>query len=168
MIRRWTPEDGIPKSVSTDYHTVKAWFQQCRDLAIQIEAQQQKIARIRDLSEKCTQGLSGMPMGGGNGDKVGFAVAELDTEERRFNQMETELHNLQIEATRRAYWGVSDKATILQGDCIRMFYIENKRQPEIVDALNLCENSEVSKLIRRGCERLAKRWDSFSDFLISK
>ena len=63
----------------TDYKTVKAWFQQCRDLAQQVKAQKQKIQRIRDTAEKCTQSMSGMPMGGGAGDKVGFAVARIDT-----------------------------------------------------------------------------------------
>ena len=66
----------------TDYKTVKAWFQQCRDDAAAVKAQKQKIQRIRDAAEKCTQSLNGMPTGGSSGDKVGDAVARLDAEER--------------------------------------------------------------------------------------
>ncbi len=83
MTRTWTPESEQPKPrTGVDYHEVKAWFQQCRDLAEQVEAQKQKIQRIRDTAEKCTQSMSGMPTGGGAGDKVGFAVERIDTEER--------------------------------------------------------------------------------------
>lgn len=143
----------------TDYKVVKSWFQQCRDGAAAVEAQKQKIQRIRDAAEKCTQSLSGMPSGGGSGDKVGDTVAKLDMEERELQQMEQRLALLKMNATFKAYAGAIDPETIRQGDCIRMFYIENKRQPVIVDTLGLCENSEVSKIIRRGCERLALIWD---------
>lgn len=47
----------------TDYKTVKEWFQQCRDGAAAVKAQKQKIQRIRDAAEKCTQSLNGMPTG---------------------------------------------------------------------------------------------------------
>lgn len=144
----------------TDYKVVKAWFQQCRDGAAAVEAQKQKIQRIRDAAEKCTQSLSGMPSCGGSGDKVGDTVAKLDMEERELQQIEQRLALLKMNATFKAYAGAVDPETIRQGDCIRMFYIENKRQPVIVDTLGLCENSEVSKIIRRGCERLALIWDT--------
>lgn len=143
----------------TDYKDVKAWFQQCRDDAAAVEAQKQKIQRIRDAAEKCTQSLTGMPAGGGSGDKVGDTVARLDAEERELRQMEQCLAQLRMNAACRAYAGAADPETIRQGDCIRMFYIENKRQREIVDTLDLCENAEVSKIIRRGCERLAQIWE---------
>ena len=101
MIRIWTPDTNKPET--PNYRTVRAWFQQCRDLAEQVEAQKQKIQRIRDTAEKCTQSMSGMPMGGGAGDKVGFAVERIDTEERNLKQMELDLCELRIEAARRAY-----------------------------------------------------------------
>lgn len=161
MIRTWTPESEAPKPLTgPDYRDVKAWFQQCRTLAAAVEAQREKIQRIRDVAGKCTQNLSGLP-GGAGGDKVGFAVEQLDAEQRELCRMETDLCNLRIEATRRAYWGANDRITLLQADCIRMFYIENKCQPQIVEALEICENSEVSKIIRRGCERLAAVWSEF-------
>lgn len=75
----------------TDYKMVKAWFQQCRDGAAAVKAQKQKIQRIRDAAEKCTQSLNGMPTGGSSGDKVGDAVARLDAEERELKQMEQRL-----------------------------------------------------------------------------
>lgn len=49
MIQTWTPDTNEPEL--PDYRTVKAWFQQCRDLAEQVEAQKQKIQRIRDTAE---------------------------------------------------------------------------------------------------------------------
>ena len=102
MTLTWTPESEQPKPrTGVDYHEVKAWFQQCRDLTAAIEVQKQKIQRIRDVAEKCTQSLSGMPAGGGNGDKVGFAVEQLDTERRQLQRMETDLCNLRVEAIRR-------------------------------------------------------------------
>ena len=97
MTRTWIPDTDIQKpDGGADYQTVKAWFQQCRDLAAAIEIQKQKIQRIRDVAEKCTQSLSGMPAGGGNGDKVGFAVEQLDTERRQLQRMETDLCNLRV------------------------------------------------------------------------
>lgn len=161
MTRTWTPESEQPSpGPVVDYHAVKAWFQQCRDDAAAVEAQKQKIQRIREVAEKCTQSLNGMPGGGGSGDKVGDAVARMDAEERELKQMEQRLALLKMNATCRAYTGAVDPETIRQGDCIRMFYIENRHQPAIVEALGLCENSEVSKIIRRGCERLALLWDT--------
>lgn len=35
MIQTWTPDTNKPEP--PDYRTVKAWFQQCRDLAEQVE-----------------------------------------------------------------------------------------------------------------------------------
>lgn len=161
MIRTWTPESETPPDLpGTDYRTVKAWFQQCRTLTAAVDAQRQKLQRIRDIAERTTPGMSGMP-GGAGGDKVGFAVEQLDTEERELRRMEKQLYALRVEAIRRAYLDAHDKTTLLQADCIRLFYVENKRQPQIVDTLHICENSEVSKLIRRGCERLAERWSEF-------
>jgi hypothetical protein len=74
MIFTCAPENE--KRDGVDYRTVKAWFQQCRDLAEQVEAQKQKIQRIRDTAEKCTQSMSGMPTGGGAGDKVALPWRE--------------------------------------------------------------------------------------------
>lgn len=52
MTRTWTPDTDTPKpDGGVDYRTVKAWFQQCRDLAAAIEVQKQKIQRIRDVAE---------------------------------------------------------------------------------------------------------------------
>ena len=63
-----------------DYHIVKAWFQQCRNLADAIEQQKQKIQRIRDIAEKTTPSLSGMPGSGGTGDKVGRSISDVEPE----------------------------------------------------------------------------------------
>ena len=126
MFQTWTPDTNEPEL--PDYRTVKAWFQQCRDLAEQVEAQKQKIQRIRDTAEKCTQSMSGMPMGGGAGDKVGFAVERIDTEERNLKQMELDLCELRIEAARRAYCLSGSARSEKQAKCICGWYIDLKPQ----------------------------------------
>ena len=158
MIRRWTPEDDTPKPDSTDYHTVKAWFQECRDLTIQIEAQNQKITRIRDLSEKCTQGLSGMPMGGGNGDKVGFAVEQLDTAERQLQQLKSRLEYMKFEATRRLSYLNGSPRALKQAECIYEYYVKNQKQWAISETTGLKTSGAVSVYINDGLKSLSEIW----------
>lgn len=159
MTRTWTPESEQPKpSTGVDYHEVKAWFQQCRDLAEQVEAQKQKIQRIRDTAEKCTQSMSGMPMGGGAGDKVGFAVERIDTEERNLKQMELDLCELRIEAARRINCLSGSVRTRKQADCIYGYYVENHLQREIAESVGLKNASAVSVYIQEGMEVLAEIW----------
>lgn len=157
MIQTWTPE--IDKPETPDYRTVKAWFQQCRDLAAQIETQKQKISRIRDTAEKCTQTMNGMPMEGGVGDKVGFAVERMDTERRTLQRMETDLCNLRIEATRRAYCLSGSARSEKQAKCICGWYVDLKPQKEIADDAGLSRSNSVSVYIHDGFEALAEIWE---------
>ena len=158
MIRTWTPEHGTPTPPgAVDYRTVKAWFQQCRTLAAEVEAQRQKIQRIRDVAGKCTQSLSGMP-GGGGGDKVGFAVEQLDTERRKLQQMETDLCNLRIEATQRAY-SLSTNPEYAAAIC--EFYVNCKKQEEIAREAGVYDRTVIHSRINRGCRMLAEIWDDF-------
>ncbi len=103
MIRTWTPESEQPKLGGTDYHTVKAWFQQCRTMAAAVEAQRQKIDRIREISEKTTPSMTGVPGCSGAGDKIGVSAAEIVDEEHCLNRMKCNLNELQREAIRRIY-----------------------------------------------------------------
>lgn len=164
MIRTWTPESEAPKPpTGPDYRTVKAWFQQCRTLATAVEAQREKIQRIRDVAGKCTQNLSGLP-GGAGGDKVGFAVEQLDAEQRELCRMETDLCNLRIEATRRAYCLTSAK----QADFICRFYVEGKSLNSIADEELIRNNTTVSEAIRLGCTYLAEMFDCPGDWSLDK
>ena len=156
MIQTWTPDTNGPEL--PDYRTVKTWFQQCRDLAEQAEAQKQKIQRIRDTAEKCTQSMSGMPTGGGAGDKVGFAVERIDTEERNLKQMELDLCELRIEAARRINCLSGSVRTRKQADCIYGYYVENHLQREIAESVGLKNASAVSVYIQEGMEVLAEIW----------
>lgn len=165
MIHTRTPDTDTPKPDScADYRTVKAWFQQCRDLAAAIEVQKQKIQRIRDVAEKCTQSLSGMPAGGGNGDKVGFAVEQLDTERRQLQRMETDLCNLRIEATRRAYCLTSAR----QAGFICRFYIDGKSLNAIAAEEKIKNNSTVCESIRLGCTYLAEMFNGPDDWRVGE
>lgn len=160
MIRTWTPESEQPSpGPVVDYRTVKAWFQQCRDLAEQVEAQKQKIQRIRDTAEKCTQSMSGMPTGGGAGDKVGFAVERIDTEERNLKQMELDLCELRIEAARRAYCLSGSARSEKQAKCICGWYIDLKPQKKIAVDVGLSRDNSVSTYIHDGLDALAEIWE---------
>lgn len=103
MSRTCTPESDTQKPGGTGYYTVKAWFHQCRTMAAAVEAQRQKIDRIREISEKTTPSMTGMPSGSGAGDKIGDSAAEIVDEERRLNHMKCHLNELQREAIRRIY-----------------------------------------------------------------
>lgn len=160
MIQTRTPDTETPKPDScADYRTVKAWFQQCRDLTAAIKVQRQKIQCIRDVAEKCTQSLSGMPAGGGNWDKVGFAVERLDTERRQLQRMETDLCNLRIEATRRAYCLIAEPEC---AEAICEHYVMGKSHKEIAKEVGVCGADVIYRRIKRGCMALAEIWDEFS------
>ena len=146
-----------------DYRTVKAWFQQCRDLADEVEQQKQKIQRIRDVAEKITPSMSGMPSGGGTGDKTGCGVSEIVDEQRKLQRMETNLCNLRIEATRRAYCITASKSSKKQADCLCLYYVHNKKQHEVRDELGLAAEYQVSTYIKWGCIYLAEIWNTFDD-----
>ena len=162
MIRTWTPErERATPPGTVDYRTVKAWFQQCRDGAACVEAQKRKIERIRELSEKTTPSMTGMPGGGGVGDKIGSGASKIVDEQRELQRMETDLCNLRIEATRRAYSISGTKSSKWQAECLCLFYVKGKKQREICDELGLAEENQVSTYIKCGCIHLAKDWDKF-------
>lgn len=163
MIRKWTPESDTPKpgEAGVDYHTVKSWFQRCRDLAAAVEAQRQKIDHIREISEKTTPNMTGMPGGSGAGDKIGNAVVDIVDEQQTLQRMETDLCNLRVEATRRAYCISGAKSSKRQADCLCLFYVHGKKQREICAELGLSEDNQVSIYIRWGCIHLAKIWGTF-------
>ena len=157
MIFTCAPENE--KRDGVDFRDVKAWFQQCRDGAAAVKAQKQKIQRIRDAAEKCTQSLNGMPMGGGAGDKVGFAVERIDTEERNLKQMELDLCELRIEAARRAYCLSGSARSEKQAKCICGWYIDLKPQKKIAVDVGLSRDNSVSTYIHEGFDALAEIWE---------
>lgn len=162
MIRTWTPESETPTQPdAVDYRTVKAWFQQCRDGAACVKAQKRKIDRIRELSEKTTPSMTGMPGGGGTADKIGDGAQKIVDEQRELKRMEADLRNLRIEATRRAYCVTGTKSSKLQAECICLYYVKGKKQREICEELGLAEENQVSVYIRWGCIHLAQIWHKF-------
>lgn len=162
MIRTWTPErEKKIQPGEADYRVVKAWFQQCRDGAACVEAQKRKIDRIRELSEKTTPSMTGMPGGGGAGDKIGDGAQKIVDEQRELKRMEADLRNLRIEATRRAYCITGMKSSKLQAECICLYYVKGKKQREICEELGLSEENQVSVYIKCGCIQLARIWHKF-------
>ena len=159
MIRTWKPESDAPRpEEEPSYKAVKAWFQQCRDKAAAIEAQRQKINRIRSIAEKITPSMTGMPGGSGSGDKIGAGASDLVDEERTLQRMETELCNLRIEATRRAGHLVTNPEC---AEAICEYYVVGKTQEVIAKETGLSGPDVVRRRINRGCKALAEIWEEF-------
>ena len=159
MTRTWTPESEHPKPrTGVDYHTVKAWFQQCRDKAAAAEAQRQKIDRIRSIAEKITPSMTGMPGGNGPGDKIGTGASDIVDEKRTLQRMETELCNLRIEAARRAGHLVTNPEC---AEAICEYYVASKTQEVIAKETGLSGPDVVRRRINRGCKALAEIWEEF-------
>lgn len=155
MIRSWTPEDDVKPS-QPGYKVVKAWFQRCRDDAKAVEKQRAKIEQLKNRVTKTTPSMTGMPMGSGAGDKVGIGSGEIVDEERKLQQMKTDLCNLHIEAIRRAY---SLTTSVECANAIVAFYVEGKTQEKIVAETGLSGADVVRTRINRGCAMLAEIWD---------
>ena len=160
MVRTWTQESEAPKPpTGPDYREVKAWFQQCRTLAGAVEAQKQKIRRIRELAEKTTPSMNGMPGGGGAGDKIGRGVEKLVDEQCALQRMETDLCNLRIEATRRAC-NIFTSPECAEAIC--EFYVNCKTQEQIAKETGVHDAGTVRRRINSGCRVLAEIWGDFA------
>lgn len=159
MIRTWTPDTDTPKpDGGADYQTVKAWFQQCRDGQKAVEAQRAKIAQIRLLASHITPSMTGMPLAPGNGDKVGEGAANIVDERRRLQRMETNLCNLRMEATRRAYC-LYELPECAKAIC--EYYVNGKTQTVIAQESGSLDPRVIRSRIKRGLITLAEIWDSF-------
>lgn len=159
MTRTWTPESETPTPPgAVDYRTVKAWFQQCRDGQKAVEALRTKIAQIRLLASHITPSMTGMPLAPGNGDKVGECAANIVDERRRLQRMETDLCNLRMEATRRAYC-LYELPECAKAIC--EYYVNGKTQTVIAQESGSLDPRVIRSRIKRGLTTLAEIWDSF-------
>lgn len=161
MIRTWTPESENEKPAGTDYHTVKAWFQQLRDLDDKADSIHLEIQRLRDNATKCTASMSGMPGGSGYGDKIGLCAEKTDAKERRMEELQIELESLRAEANRRIKYIAGTKSSDMMQACLYGYYIQNQKQIVVARSLKLPNENRVSMYIREGCKRLALIWDNF-------
>lgn len=161
MIRTWTPERDTPKPPESgvDYHTVKAWFQQLRDLDDEIDNIQLEIQRLRDNATKCTASMSGMPGGAGSGDKVGTCIEKVDAEERRRQALEADLKALRAEAICRIHHIKGTKSSSLMQASLYGYYVQNQKQAVVADSLDLPNENRVALYIRDGTRYLAEIWD---------
>ena len=163
MIQTWTPESDTPKPPESgvDYHTVKAWFQQLRALADEIDLTQLEIQQAHDGATKCTASMSGMPSGSGYGDKIGLCAEKVDAKERHIDELQVELEVMRKEASHRIKYIVGTKSSELMQACLRGYYIQNQKQIVVARSLKLPNENRVSMYIREGCKRLALIWDNF-------
>ena len=157
MIQTWTPDADAPEL--PDYRTVKAWFQKCRDDAAAVEAQKQKIQRLRDIASKTTPSMTGMPGGGGAGDKIGTGAGDIVDEERHLQQMEVDLTELRKEAVRRAYsLNTETMREYKQAECICEYFVKRAYQSDIAKTVGLANGNAVSMYIHEGLMALAEIW----------
>lgn len=160
MTRTWTPDNDTPRpDRCADYQTVKAWFQQCRDGEKAVAVQRAKIAQLRLLTTHITPSMTGMPMAPGNGDKVGAGAASLVDERRKLQRMETDLCNLRIEATKRAYC-LTEMPECSRAIC--EYYVNGKTQSTIAKEENVFDAGVIRKRIKRGFCALAEIWGDFN------
>lgn len=158
MIHTWTPETTTPPTAQEEWKKVRAWFQQCRDGALAVQVQRAKIAQLRLLTTHITPSMTGMPLAPGNGDKVGAGAASIVDERRKLQRMETDLCNLRMEATRRAY------CLYELPECARAiceYYVNGKTQTAIAQEEELFDASIIRRRIKRGFIALAEIWGSF-------
>nr|DAW68202.1 MAG TPA: hypothetical protein [Caudoviricetes sp.] len=161
MTSTWIPDTDTPKpGDGVDYHTVKEWFQQCRDGEKAVAIQRAKIAQLRILTTHITPSMTGMPLAPGNGDKVGEGAASLVDELRQLQRMETDLCNLRIEATKRAYC-LTEMPECARSIC--EYYINGKTQTVITQEEDVLDTSVIRRRIKRGFSALAEIWDSFDE-----
>lgn len=161
MTRTWTPDtDMLKPAGGEDYQTVKAWFQQCRDGQKAVEAQRAKIAQIRLLASHITPSMTGMPLAPGNGDKVGEGAANVVDERRKLQRMETDLCNLRMEATRRAYC-LTEIPECARAICD--YYINGKKQETIAREEGVSDAGVIRRRIKRGFAALAEIWGTFNE-----
>lgn len=161
MTRTWTPDaDNAPSTESPDTKAVKAWFQQCRDGEKAVAVQRAKIAQLRLLTTHITPSMTGMPMAPGNGDKVGAGAASLVDERRQLQRMETDLCNLRLEATRRAYC-LTEIPECARAICD--YYINGKKQETIAREEGVSDAGVIRRRIKRGFAALAEIWGTFNE-----
>jgi len=161
MIRTWTPESENQKPDGTDYHTVKSWFQQLRDIDNKIDRIQLEIQQAHDTATKCTASMNDMPGGSGYGDKIGLCAEKTDAKERRMEELQVELEALRAEANRRIKYIAGTKSSDMMQACLYGYYIQNQKQIVVARSLGLPNENRVSMYVRDGCKQLAQIWPRF-------
>lgn len=162
MIQSWTPESEKPKPrTGVDYHTVKAWFQQLRDMDDKIDTIQLKILQDHDDATKCTASMNGMPSSAGYSDKIGLCAEKTDEKERLIEEMKIELEVLRVEARRRIKYIAGTKSSDMMQACLYGYYVQNQKQIVVARSLELPNENRVSMYVRDGCKQLAKIWNQF-------
>lgn len=174
MIRTWTPENS-PASISPERQKVvevREWLSRCRYMTQEVENQRDKIRRLKAASTQTTQSFSGMPGGGGSGDKIGKAAACIIDEEIRLKQREAVLRKIKDEAYRRILWPLGNDPcyTSRMVDFLEGYYLDcastdSKKRFQLVTYEQLAgrksvDVSTVKKSMRRAVQILALYWDA--------
>nr|DAF65529.1 MAG TPA: nuclear pore complex protein [Caudoviricetes sp.] len=162
MIRTYIPDTDTPKPDSgVDYHTVKSWFKQLRAMDDRIDRIQLDIRQAHDKATKCTASMTGMPGGSGHGDKIGLCAEETDENERKMQELQSELEVLRMEAKRRIKYIAGTKSSDMMQACLYGYYVQNQKQVVVARSLGLPNENRVSLYVRDGCKQLAQIWHQF-------
>lgn len=162
MIHTWTPDTDTPNpSTGVDYHTVKSWFKQLRTMDDRIDRIQLDIRQAYDKATKCTASMTGMPGSSGHGDKIAFCAEETDENERKMQELQSELEVLRVEAKRRIKYIAGTKSSDMMQACLYGYYVQNQKQIVVARSLGLPNENRVSLYVRDGCKQLAQIWHQF-------
>lgn len=171
MIQTWTPDTDKPEP--PDYRTVREWLRKCRDMTQAVEDQRDKIRRWTAAATQTTPNLSGMPGGGGAGDKVGRITAQIADEETKLLQMEQELKRQKDETYRRILWPLGNDLsyTSRMVDYLEGYYIDcvsadKHKRFQLVTYEQLAgrkgvDTSTVKKSMYRAVQVLSQYWENF-------
>lgn len=174
MIRSWRDDDtGKITPEQKKEWEVREWLRGVRDMTQAVADQQDKIRRWRAAATQTTQSMTGMPGGGGSGDKIGSTIARITEEEERLAQMEHDLQQLRGEAYRRILWPLGNELfyTSQMTDYLEGYYLDCKSsdsrgnfQLVTYDQLAARKNvdpSTIKKSMRKAVKILARYWDTF-------
>lgn len=171
MIQTCTPDTNKPEP--PDCQTVRDWLKKCRDMTRAVENQRDKIRRWTEAATQTTPNLSGMPGGGGAGDKVGKITAQIADEETKLLQMEQELKRQKDETYRRILWPLGNDLsyTSRMVDYLEGYYIDcvsadKHKRFQLVTYEQLAgrkgvDTSTVKKSMYRAVQVLSQYWENF-------
>lgn len=154
------PDSDTPKpDGGVDYRTVKAWFQQCRDLAAAIEVQKQKYSvsgtwpKMHPEPERDACGWWQWGQGGIRCRAAGHRAPTASEDGDGPVQSACRGHPAGILPDSRAGMRRSDLRALYHGQVSQ----GNRKK------VSVCGAEVVYRRIKRGCMALAEIWDEFSD-----
>lgn len=131
----------------------RVWLERCRKLRKELNRLSEQIAEERTKAEKMTQSLSGMPMGSGYSDKVGFAAERLATLENARTAKIKEFVAAQRETERRI---VEAKLCSDETEALIYFYAKCMSGREVALTMNTSDRN-IRRYLKSGIEKFSTK-----------